>query len=116
MSETQKRTAGAQIVVLRMRGEVGTRKEILDTFRMLGMKKLYSVALLENNPSSMGMIRKVENFAAWGEATEETKKLLENKKGLKPPKGGFKSKKLHYPKGDLGYRGEKINDLIKRMM
>ncbi|MEM0480970.1 MAG: 50S ribosomal protein L30 [Candidatus Aenigmatarchaeota archaeon] len=35
---------------------------------------------------------------------------------LNSPRGGLKSKKLEYPKGDLGYVGEKINDLIKRML
>jgi len=35
---------------------------------------------------------------------------------LKPPKGGFRSVRTNYPKGDLGYRGKAINDLIKKMM
>lgn len=35
---------------------------------------------------------------------------------LTPPSGGFKSTKQHYPKGDLGYRGEAINELIKKMI
>ena len=36
---------------------------------------------------------------------------------LTPPSKGFKhSVKQHYPKGELGYRGEKINDLLKRMI
>jgi large subunit ribosomal protein L30 len=36
---------------------------------------------------------------------------------LHPPKGGFnKPIKKAYPKGQLGYRGEAINDLIKKMV
>ncbi|MEM7825495.1 MAG: 50S ribosomal protein L30 [Candidatus Aenigmatarchaeota archaeon] len=35
---------------------------------------------------------------------------------LTPPSKGFKSIKEHYPKGDLGYRGKEINELIKRMI
>jgi large subunit ribosomal protein L30 len=35
---------------------------------------------------------------------------------LTPPSKGFKSTKEPHPKGDLGYRGEKINDLIKKMI
>lgn len=106
-----------KVIVIRLRGEVGMRREILDTFRMLGLKKIYSAALLENTPSNMGMVKKVENFAAWGEATEETEKLLSGKTrtGLKPARSGFKSKKLRYPKGDLGHHG-KINELVKRMV
>ncbi len=35
---------------------------------------------------------------------------------LSPPSGGYKSVKLSYPKGALGPRGDKINELIKRMI
>ncbi|MEM3405638.1 MAG: 50S ribosomal protein L30 [Candidatus Pacearchaeota archaeon] len=35
---------------------------------------------------------------------------------LHPPRGGLKNIKQHYPKGDLGDRKEKINELIKRML
>ncbi len=35
---------------------------------------------------------------------------------LTPPSKGFKSVKEHWPKGDLGYRGEAINELLERMI
>ena len=35
---------------------------------------------------------------------------------LSPVSGGLKSTKSDYPKGDLGYRGEKINSLLRKMM
>jgi len=35
---------------------------------------------------------------------------------LTPPSKGFNSVKLHYPKGDLGYRGKDINNLLERMI
>ena len=35
---------------------------------------------------------------------------------LTPPSHGFKSVKEHYPKGDLGYRGKEINELLIRMI
>ncbi len=35
---------------------------------------------------------------------------------LSPPSKGYKSVKRHFPKGDLGYRGERINSLLKRMI
>jgi len=35
---------------------------------------------------------------------------------LTPPSKGFKSVKKHYPRGDLGYRGKEINELLERMM
>lgn len=35
---------------------------------------------------------------------------------LSPPSRGFKSTKAHYPEGDLGYRGDKIKDLLEKMI
>ncbi len=35
---------------------------------------------------------------------------------LSPPSKGYKSIRRFYPKGALGYRGEKINELLKRMI
>jgi large subunit ribosomal protein L30 len=35
---------------------------------------------------------------------------------LTPPSKGFKSLREYYPKGDLGYRGKEINELVKRMI
>ncbi|MEM7825639.1 MAG: 50S ribosomal protein L30 [Candidatus Aenigmatarchaeota archaeon] len=35
---------------------------------------------------------------------------------LTPPSKGFKSVKEHYPKGDLGYMGKEINELLERMI
>jgi large subunit ribosomal protein L30 len=61
-----------------------------------------------------------------GEVEEVFKKVKETGKvpkeikpvfRLTPPSKGFKkSVKQHYPKGELGYRGEKINELLKRMI
>ncbi len=60
-----------------------------------------------------------ENFAA---ALLEGKTKIKNFEQLQqvfrltPPSKGFKSTKEHYPKGDLGYRGNEINELLKRMI
>lgn len=35
---------------------------------------------------------------------------------LNPPKKGFKSTRLPFPKGDLGYRKDAINKLLERMI
>lgn len=35
---------------------------------------------------------------------------------LTPASKGLKSVKEHYPKGDLGYRGKEINELIEKMI
>jgi large subunit ribosomal protein L30 len=35
---------------------------------------------------------------------------------MSPPRKGYEGVKNPYPKGALGYRGEKINELLERMM
>ncbi len=49
-------------------------------------------------------------------STEGKSKLLKPVFRLTPPSGGFREIKQHFPKGDIGYRGEKINELLERMM
>jgi large subunit ribosomal protein L30 len=61
----------------------------------------------------------VESLA---KAVAEKNVALKDVRGIKPvfrltpPAQGFKSTKLAYPEGDLGYRGDKINELIERMI
>ena len=108
------------IAAIRVRGTVGVSKGIKDTMDMLGLKRPNSMALLPD--SSAGMLRKAKDYLTWGELSEEIEKEIKSRHKdkkvvfLKPPKKGFRSKKAAWPKGDLGYRGEKINELIKRMM
>jgi len=110
-----------QVIAIRLRGEVGVKKGIEDTMQMLGLKRRYSATLIEQNENTMGMIRKIESFIAWGEVSAETIAALKDRAkqkgfGLKPPVGGLRAIKLVWPKGDLGYRGDAINVLAKRMI
>ncbi|MBI5072715.1 uL30 family ribosomal protein [Candidatus Woesearchaeota archaeon] len=108
------------LAVIRIRGRVGVDVRIKKALNMMGLTKLYSLCLLDEKQKRM--MNNVVDYVAWGETNEsvlhELKKRMGDKKilHLSPPKGGFKGIKLVYPKGDLGYRGEKINDLIKRMI
>lgn len=57
-------------------------------------------------------------------AKEVARKILEKGKAdgvkpvfrLSPPSKGYKSVKSAFPKGALGYRGDKINELLERML
>ncbi len=106
------------VAAIRLRGSIKMRSDLKATFKILGLEKRNTLIVVEKTPSNVGMIRKVENFATWGEISQETLKKLDGKKtvGLKPMKGGFKSVKRKYPEGDLGYRGDKINQFIERML
>ncbi len=56
-----------------------------------------------------------ENFAK--EILEQGKSnLLKPVFRLTPASGGFREVKQFYPRGELGYRGEKINELLEKMM
>jgi len=63
-----------------------------------------------------------DSFEKFADDMVNQKIVLKNFRKLKPffrltpPSKGFKSVKLHYPRGDLGYRGKEINELLERMV
>ncbi|MFH0836828.1 MAG: uL30 family ribosomal protein [Candidatus Aenigmatarchaeota archaeon] len=99
--------------VIRIRGRLEKAKKATDTMNMLKLKRLYSFRILPED--KLGMIKAIRDYATYGEIDDETMKLVEGKK-LCPPLKGFRAIKIHYPKGDLGYRGDKINELLRRMV
>jgi large subunit ribosomal protein L30 len=139
-------------VVIRIRGLVGLRDDIVDTLAMLRLHRKMHCVISPENPGMLGMLRKVKDYITWGEINDDVLKLLVEKRGRKPgnkrltdveakkvfdalkktcimpedvvplfrltpPSKGFKhSIKQHYPKGEVGYRGEKINELLVRMI
>jgi len=115
-----------KIAVIRISGRTRKNKEIEDTFKMLHLYKKFSCAIIEDCPSNLGMIKKLKDYVTYGPVSSEVLALLSKKgdKGeksyrLHPPVGGFErkgTKKSFKEGGALGDRGEKINDLIKRMI
>jgi len=59
---------------------------------------------------------KMKNLDDLSDALMKNKLKLKLIFRLNPPIHGFKSTRLPYPKGDLGFRGEKINELLERMI
>jgi len=117
----------SKIAIVRIAGDVGKSGEINSTLKMLNLKRKFSCSVLENTKANMGMVKKVKDFATYGEIGEDTLKVLQQKRGKKnkkffslhPPIKGFErkgTKKSFKEGGALGYRGEKINDLLKRMI
>ena len=114
------------IAVIRIKGQVGLDKKIVETFNRLKLRKKYSCIVIEEpTKEQIGMIEKVKNFVAYGSINDETYKKLVKARGgkiknffrLHPPRKGIESKK-HFGvgKGVLGDNKEKINDLIVRML
>jgi large subunit ribosomal protein L30 len=152
------------LVAIKVRGTISAKREARETLDMLKMKKTNNAVILDNRPSFIGMLYRVQNYVTWGEVSKDTLtemikkrgRLLGNKKftdeyakklgykdiedlalaikncaveywklpnvrsvfKLHPPKKGFKgkTKKSFAAGGEAGYRSEKINDLIKRMI
>ena len=154
-----------RIAIIRIRGNVGVKKEIKDTLNMLHLYRKNYCSLILNTKSNIGMLNLIKDYVTWGEVDEETCKLLLEKRGrlygnkkllesyikekinlsfndfikefmegkkelkdipglkkffrLNPPLKGFERKGIKIPfslGGALGYRKEKINDLIRRMV
>lgn len=152
------------IAVVRVRGTVRGSMEARKTLEMLHLNRNNYAVLVDDRPSSAGMLRAAQNFTTWGEASKETVLMLLKERGriagnkkltdeylekagyrsidelaeailnckvkywkllniqpvfrLHPPTKGFKGKikKSFKAGGELGYRGDKINELIKRML
>lgn len=153
-----------KLAVIRVRGGVKVRREVLDTMRMLGLTRVNHCVLVDDTPSFLGMLQKSKDMLTWGEIRPEVLEQLLRKRGrlvgderltdeevrsrssfssigefakavyegradlkalpglkkvfrLHPPRKGYKSTKRPFRDlGDLGYRGDRVNDLIIRMI
>jgi len=135
--KTEKKAKEAKkdkVAVILIRGFIGMTKQVRDTIFLLRLRKKHTCVVLEDTESSRGMIRRVKDYVTYGEIDDKTLKELVAKRGkesskkkgrtkpffeLAPPKKGFERKgikKGYKDGGALGYRGDKINDLIKRML
>ncbi len=126
--------SGQLIAIVRVRGRVGIDGGISDTLDMLKLHRHNYCTIQKTTPSIVGMIRKVKDYITWGEIDDKVLQELIEKRSepnpedksrtksffrLNPPRKGYgrKGVKMTFAKGGaLGYRGEKINDLILRML
>jgi large subunit ribosomal protein L30 len=118
------------IVVIRIKGRVGLSYNINETLDRLRIRKKYACVVIKGTPEEMGMLEKLRDCVAYGEISAEAHKELIKLRGKKdkdgklkpffrlhPPRKGIESKK-HFGVGHgvLGNNGEKINDLLLRML
>ncbi len=66
-------------------------------------------------PGSSGKSRKINAEAVMKEIKSGKTESIKAYFRLHPPRGGIKSK-IHFPRGVLGDNGDKINNLIARML
>lgn len=152
------------VAAIRVRGIVNVKPDIKKTLQLLNLTRVNHCMLLEENPSTKGMLQVVKDYITWGEIDKKVlSKLiiirgkLEGDKNLtesyiksatsydnldklsqaiidkkfkykdipsikpvfrlNPPRKGYEGVKRSFAnKGALGYRGEKINQLIEKMI
>lgn len=127
-----RRNKMGKLAIVRIRGLPKVKTTISDTLNFLGLKKKHACVVLDDSENLRNILKKVAGYVTWGEISEETEKLLDEKRGstaktfktkkvyfLAPPIKGFEKggiKKFFTVGGALGYREVKINDLLKRMV
>ncbi len=132
------------LAVIRVRGRAGVRHDIKETLSRLNLDRINNLTLIYGTKPNMGMIKKCNDFVTYGEISndllgklasrkelsvkkEELEEIFGGKKRprdsirfpirMHPPRRGYEGIKHSYSNGGaLGYRGEKINELLKRMM
>jgi large subunit ribosomal protein L30 len=119
------------IAAIRIRGPIHVNGKVEDTMHMLKLYKVNFCTILPKSKMNANMLSKAKDYITWGEIDEPTlnelKAKREQKTGEKPkkffrlnsPKKGYGRKGIKYTftsGGALGYRGQAINDLIKRMI
>ncbi|MBI2664733.1 uL30 family ribosomal protein [Candidatus Woesearchaeota archaeon] len=90
------------IAAVRKKGSVNLKQPHKDTLNMLRLYRKNCCAILEDNKTNQGMLRKVKEYVVFGEIDEQTLQTL----------GGKKFLRLNSPR--KGYTAD-INKLIKRM-
>ncbi len=155
------------ILAVRIRGTATDNPDVRRTMEILKLESTFRARLLDNSPSTLGMLRSVKSLVAWGQVNPDVMEALLRKRAeregnkkldedfakvffkkesiadlaksivageigvknlwlagvkprfrLHPPRGGFKrsTRRAATDGGELGYRGEDINRLVKRMI
>ena len=107
-------------LVIRVRGTTGVIQNVADTLHMLRLNRINHAVLVEENPSFEGMLQKSKDYITEALINSEVKLADVGIKPvfrLHPPRKGYEDIRLSINEGgSLGYRGEEIKDLAKRML
>lgn len=140
MAQAHQPSKGKLAVVL-VRGMVKVVRPVKETLMMLNLHRKNHCVVVDNTPVYKGMLLRVKDYITWGGIDDATFAELVQKRGqlsdgrqksleingkkykryfaLNPPRKGFGRngvKRSFKIGGALGDRGEKMNDLVKRML
>jgi large subunit ribosomal protein L30 len=59
------------IAVVRVRGSVNVKSDILDTMKMLRLNRVNHCVIIPESKTYMGMVMKVKDYVTWGEIKPE---------------------------------------------
>lgn len=59
------------IALIRIKGDVGLEKDVRETLSRARLRRKYACVVIESNKNILGVIKKLENFIAYGEISEE---------------------------------------------
>ncbi|RLG14054.1 MAG: 50S ribosomal protein L30 [Candidatus Nanohalarchaeota archaeon] len=117
--------------VIRIRGTIGVDFKIKYTLGNLRLNKPNHCIIVPENEYFLGMLKKAKDFIAYGTIDEEFAKQIDKKRKcetpdktiklyrLCPPRKGFERGGIRLgfnQKGALGNRGEKIKELVEKML
>jgi large subunit ribosomal protein L30 len=63
-------------VIVRIRGQIGVKKQIKDTLKMLRIPKNHNCNLIPETPIYKGMVHKVKDYIAYGPISDNVLKQL----------------------------------------
>lgn len=124
-------SGSGKIAAIILRSFIDVPVDVRKTLFMLHLRKKHTCVVYPDKPTIRGMFQKAKDQLTWGTISEETFQLLVSRRKkkqaedgtpyfhLSPPRGGFERrgiKNAFADKGALGYRGDKMNDLIKKMI
>ena len=69
------------IAIVRIKGRVGSSKEVEKTLSLLKLKKKNHCVILNLNDGLVGMIKKIKRYVTWGEIDKEILEDLLKKRG-----------------------------------
>ena len=87
------------LAVIRVRGLSDIFREINETLDMLHLKRNCHATLIDNRPSYLGMLKKAQNYVAWGEISKDNISSLLKERGRL---AGNKKLTDHYAQ-EVGY-------------
>ncbi len=78
---TEKTAERKCFAVVKVRGTISAQREARETLELLRLARTNHAILIDNRPSFMGMLYRVQSYVTWGEISKETLALMLQKRG-----------------------------------